>query len=170
MRIVVLAVVVIIVSTMAWALWPRRPLDPSKRATHVIVHKAQRTLSLMDGSTLLKSYRISLGREPVGPKRVEGDGKTPEGSYSIDYRKADSAFHRALHISYPSAADTAAAASNGKTPGGLIMIHGLRNGSGWIGRLHLFSDWTDGCVAVTDREIEELWAAVPDGTPVELRP
>lgn len=88
----------------------------------------------------------------------------------MDYRKADSSFHRALHLSYPSAADRARAVAQGVDPGGLIMIHGLKNGLGWLGRLHRLFDWTDGCIAVTNPEIEQIWQSVPDGTPIELRP
>ena len=112
---------------------------------------------------------MSLGREPVGPKKAEGDRRTPEGVYTIDTRIERSAFHRALHISYPNVADRAAAQSAGVSPGGAIMIHGIRNGLGWLGRAHRLIDWTSGCVAVTNPEIEELWRAVRDGTPVEIR-
>ena len=119
---------------------------------------------------LLKSYRVSLGREPVGAKRQDGDHRTPEGRYSVDFRKADSRYYRALHISYPSKSDMAAAQARRAAPGGAVMIHGMRNGLGWLGKLHRFVDWTDGCVAVTDREMDEVWRAVPDGTPVELKP
>jgi len=156
--------------TLAWANWPRKALNPSARADRVVVHKAERRLDLLSQGSILKSYRISLGGAPSGPKQREGDHRTPEGLYTLDYRKADSSFHKALHISYPSPADRAAAASAGRAPGGLVMIHGLPNGQGWLGRLHLAYDWTDGCVAVTNREIEEIWRAVPDGAPIELRP
>ena len=113
---------------------------------------------------------MSLGREPVGPKRFEGDGKTPEGQYVIDTRKEDSSFHLALHVSYPSRQDTVYAESQDQSPGGAIMIHGIRNGLGFLGPLHRAYDWTQGCIAVTDAEIEELWRAVPNGTPIEIRP
>lgn len=119
---------------------------------------------------LLKSYNVSLGRVPVGAKQKEGDKKTPEGRYVIDYRKPDSAYFRSLHISYPSPADTEAAQKAGLSAGGDIMIHGLRNGLGWIGKLHRLANWTLGCIAVTNQEIEELWRVVPDGTVIELRP
>jgi murein L,D-transpeptidase YafK len=88
----------------------------------------------------------------------------------LDYRKPDSAFHRALHISYPAPADMARAAQSGVKPGGFIMVHGIRNGLGWIGRLHRLRDWTDGCIAVTDRDIEEIWRTVPDHTPILIEP
>lgn len=154
----------------AWANWPSEKLDPAARADRVIVEKSARTLRLMRGDVVLKTYRVSLGGAPVGHKQREGDQRTPEGEYRVDYRNPTSSFHLALHVSYPSPADTERALRAGVPPGGDIMIHGAPNGFGWIGRLHRFRDWTAGCVAVTDREIEEIWNAVPDGTPVSLRP
>ncbi len=139
-------------------------------ADRILVLKKQRTLQLLRGPTVLRSYKIALGGEPVGPKTCQGDHRTPEGQYTVDRRKADSRFHRALHVSYPNEADRRRAAASGCAPGGDIMIHGLPNGYGWIGRAHRLKDWTDGCVAVTDEEIEEIWRLVPDGTPVEIRP
>jgi len=118
----------------------------------------------------LKEYRVALGFSPVGPKQHEGDGRTPEGNYKIDFHKSDSAFHRALHISYPDAVDTARAAEAGVAPGGDIMIHGLPNGFSAAGLTHRLHDWTAGCIAVTDSEIDEIWASVSDGTPIEIRP
>ena len=108
-----------------------------------------------------------LGFAPVGPKRQEGDGKTPEGHYRIDWRNPDSRFHRSLHVSYPDAGDVARAAARGVSPGGLIMIHGQPNALP-AGRVP--GDWTDGCIALSNAEIEALWEAVPDGTPIEIRP
>jgi murein L,D-transpeptidase YafK len=107
---------------------------------------------------------------PWDPKQREGDLKTPEGDYAIDGRLEASAFHRALHVSYPNARDRAAAARAHVNPGGAIMVHGIRNGLGWLGRLHRRVDWTSGCIALTDREIEEIWRAVPDGTPILIEP
>jgi len=117
-----------------------------------------------------KTYRVALGREPIGPKEREGDLRTPEGRYVVDFHLHDSAFHRALHVSYPNQEDLARARELGLPSGGDIMIHGLKNGRGWFGRLHRVVDWTRGCIAVTDREVEEIFRAVPDGTPVEIVP
>lgn len=137
----------------------------------VLVEKAERRLHLVDAAgTVLKSYTIALGRDPLGPKQREGDGRTPEGRYTIDWRNPNSAYHLSLHISYPDAADRRRAAERGEDPGGMIMIHGLRNGLGWLGALHHYADWTDGCIAVTNEEIEEIWRLVPNGTPIEIRP
>lgn len=155
---------------MIYAHWPRRPLPPNARANRIVVRKNARTLELYRGTQLLRSYAIALGRDPFGPKQQEGDGRTPEGRYVLDYRNPRSSYHKALHVSYPSAADTAAAQGRGVSPGGLIMIHGVRNGLGYIGRLHRIFDWTDGCIAVTDREIDEIWRTVADGTPIEIEP
>ena len=139
-------------------------------ADRVVVEKAARTLTLYRAGQAVKTYRVALGREPVGHKLQEGDGRTPEGTYRIDFHKRDSAFHRALHISYPNAADRAQARARGVSPGGDIMIHGLPNGAVAAGAAHRLRDWTEGCIAVTNSEIEELWTAVPDGTLVEIRP
>jgi murein L,D-transpeptidase YafK len=139
------------------------------RADAIVVHKSERVLELLSGGNVLKRYSVALGGNPVGAKAEEGDSKTPEGSYIIDYRKPDSSFHLALHISYPNEQEKLAAASRGVSPGGLIMIHGIRNGLGFVGRLHLLADWTNGCIAVTNKEIEEISKAVLDGTPIEIR-
>jgi hypothetical protein len=136
----------------------------------VVVHKAARTLTLSARGRSVKVYKIALGRNPVGHKQQEGDGRTPEGRYVIDFRKRDSAFHRALHISYPNVDDRARARRRGVSPGGAIMIHGLKNGFGAVGAAHRLRDWTDGCIAVTNPEIEEIWRLVRDGTPIEIRP
>jgi len=154
----------------AWAQRTSTPLADNVRADLVVVKKSVRVLELYNGSNLIRAYPVSLGAAPVGPKQQEGDGRTPEGKYTLDYRKESSSFHRALHISYPAAADTAAAKARGVMPGGLIMVHGMRNGLGFIGRLHTLVDWTDGCVAVTNDEIEEIWRVVPDGTPITIEP
>ena len=145
------------------------PLPSNITADHVLVEKAARRLTLLRGDTPLKVYRIALGRAPVGPKEEEGDQRTPEGIYLIDSHKEDSDFHRALHVSYPEQRDIDQAAARGVSAGCDIMIHGIRNGLGWIGAFHRRTDWTAGCIAVTDFEIEEIWRAAPDGTPIEIR-
>ena len=145
-------------------------LPPGTTADRIVVEKSKRTLSLYRAGKLLKSYKIALGKNPVGPKQREGDSRTPEGSYVIDFRKADSKFHRALHISYPNAEDRRRARERGVQPGGAIMIHGLPNGTGAIGAAHRLRDWTDGCIAVTNEEIEEIWKVVPNGTAIVIRP
>ena len=125
---------------------------------------------MFQGGNQIKTYRIALGASPVGAKREEGDMKTPEGIYKIDGRNPQSSFHLALHISYPSEEDEKRAAANGVPVGFDIMIHGIQNGRGWIGAFHRWNDWTGGCIAVTDEEIEELWRVTADGTMIEIRP
>jgi len=130
------------------------------RADLVVVSKQKREMVLLRGENVLRAYRIALGREPVGPKRQEGDGRTPEGRYTIDRRNPKSKYHLSLHISYPEAADVERAREAGVEPGGDIMIHGLRDGAPVEG------DWTQGCIAVTDEEMDEIWGLVQDGTPI----
>lgn len=146
------------------------PLHAQVRADRIIVYKSVRTMELMHAGQVLKTYRIALGGEPVGPKTRQGDHRTPEGLYVIDSRNAHSKFHRSLHISYPNAADRERALKLGISSGGDIFIHGLPNGYGFVGAAHRARDWTDGCIAVTDQEIEEIWNRVGNGTPVEIRP
>jgi len=146
------------------------PLPEDAQVDRIVVRKALRQLTVYRASAPLKTYRVALGAEPLGPKQFEGDRRTPEGSYTVDSRLPDSRFHMALHVSYPGAGETAAATAAGRDPGGAIMIHGLRNGFGLVGPLHTARDWTAGCVAVTNKEIEELWRVVPDGTPIEIQP
>jgi len=111
---------------------------------------------------------VAFGHNPLGNKNQEGNGRTPEGLYVLDYRNARSGFHKALHVSYPSPADRAGAQSRRVNAGGLIMVHGIKNGLGFLGRFHSAADWTDGCIAVTDRDIDEIWSMVPDGTPIQI--
>jgi murein L,D-transpeptidase YafK len=139
-------------------------------ADKVVIEKKARKLTLLSKGQQLKTYKVALGRNPEGPKEKEGDNKTPEGSYIIDSRNTKSRYHLALHISYPNAQDSQRAKQKGVRPGGNIMIHGIMNGLGWVGGLHRWFDWTKGCVAVTNPEIEEIARLVPNGTPVEIRP
>ena len=146
------------------------PLPPGTTIDQIRVEKSVRKLTVFRSGKELKSYRVALGRNPVGAKQEEGDMKTPEGIYKIDSRNPQSDYHLALHVSYPSDEDTARAAERGVNAGFDIMIHGIRNGGGWIGAFHRTHDWTAGCIALTDEEIEELWRVTPDGTPIEIRP
>lgn len=134
--------------------------------TRVLVYKDERKMHLLHHDRVLKSYRIDLGFAAAGPKQFEGDGKTPEGDYFIDRRNPNSAFHLSIGISYPNAEDIARAGAAGKKPGGDIFIHGRPNlkkrGNG--------RDWTAGCIAVKDRQIEDIYAMVRDGTPITIYP
>lgn len=140
-------------------------------ADKVLVLKAARKLELLKDGRVVKTYPIALGASPIGPKRSIGDDKTPEGVYTIDGRQPHSLYHLALHISYPNDADRARAAAAHRDPGGDIEIHGL---PGWyegpLDPVHFDKDWTHGCVSVGDRAIEEIYAAVDVGTPIEIRP
>lgn len=146
--------------------------DASKpeMADRILVEKSKRAMTLFSGGKVVKTYLVALGGEPVGPKEREGDHKTPEGFYIIDSKNARSRFHLALHVSYPDEADWKRARKLGVSPGGAIMIHGLPKEFAYLGPLHRKTDWTDGCIAVTDEEIEEIWRLVKIGTPVEIRP
>src|SRR5579863_3703983 len=140
------------------------------RADRVVVLKKEHTLQLLSHGKVIKSYKVALGGDPVGAKTRQGDHKTPEGVYVLDSRNAHSQFYKSIHISYPNARDRAAARQNHVSPGGDVFVHGLPNGYGAIGAAHRLKDWTDGCVAVTDEEIDEIWRVVADGTPIEIRP
>jgi murein L,D-transpeptidase YafK len=167
---ILLFLVIATVAVVAAAHLNLNPLPRETTADRVLVEKSARRLTLLRNGTALKTYRVALGRAPIGAKEFEGDQRTPEGVYSIDFHKQDSDYHLALHISYPEQPDTDRAATQGLSAGSDIMIHGLPNGRGWIGRFHRRSDWTAGCIAVTDFEIEEIFRAIPDGTPIEIRP
>jgi len=132
--------------------------------------KAERRLLLLREDTLLASYDVALGSSPVGPKERRGDRRTPEGHYEIDWRLEDSDYHRALHVSYPNAVDRARARAARVAPGGGIMIHGLPSGLDEIGADHRSGDWTDGCIAVTNEEMDQIWELIPDGTPIDIVP
>lgn len=140
------------------------------KADAVLVDKAQARLSLVRNGEPYRAYPVALGAHPQGHKQRQGDGRTPEGNYVLDYRMADSRFYKAIHLSYPNAQDQAQAATRGDDPGGVIMIHGQPNGFAWLGWLIQRSDWTNGCIAVGTVAMEEIWRAVDDGTPIEIRP
>jgi tetratricopeptide (TPR) repeat protein len=136
----------------------------------ILIEKNARRLMLISQGEVLKSYNIALGGNPIGPKERQGDNKTPEGTYVIDGRNKDSRFHLSLHISYPNERDKNRAKELGVSPGGDIMIHGIKNGVPWVGDAHTEVDWTKGCIAVTDEEIEEISKLAPNGTIVEIQP
>jgi len=149
------------------------PADGAERplqADHIVVLKSERRLMLLHEGVVLKSFWIALGRHPEGIKTAAGDGRTPEGIYRIDARNRDSYYHRALHISYPNDADRKRAWRLGVDPGGNIRIHGVPPGFGPTGPGERMFDWTDGCIAVTNADMDEIWARVPLGTTVEIRP
>ena len=140
------------------------------QADRILILKSARQLTLLRNGKALHTYRVSLGSNPVGAKERQGDGRTPEGLYRIDSRNAGSKFHRALHVSYPNAADRVRARRLHVAPGGEIMIHGWPNRWRALGFALDHVDWTAGCIAVSDQEIEEIRKLVPNGTVVEIRP
>jgi len=142
---------------------------PKGPADRILIEKKERRLTLISKGRVLKAYQIALGGNPIGPKERQGDNKTPEGTYTVDSRNKDSRYHLSLHISYPNEKDKKRARQLGVPPGGDIMIHGIKNGFSWVGDLHTEVDWTKGCIAVTDEEIEEIDKLAPNGTVVEIR-
>ncbi len=146
------------------------PLPRGVRADRVVIEKHTRRLTLLRKGRVLKRYRVVLGPDPEGPKMRAGDGRTPEGTYRVDWRNRRSRSYLSLHISYPDRLDRERAKILAADPGGDIMIHGLPNGRGWLGRFYQMFYRTEGCIALTNGEMREIWRAVPDGTVVEIRP
>ena len=139
-------------------------------ADSIVVEKSKRTLTLFQSGIAVRVYQVALGKDPLGDKVKKGDGKTPEGVYFIDFKNPQSKYHKALHISYPDAFHAQRANSLGVSPGGDIMIHGLPKAFSKMGAEHRNWDWTEGCIAVTDQEIEEIWSAIPTGAKIQIKP
>lgn len=152
------------------AALPRAFAEETWEVDRILVLKQQRVLQLMSGDTVINSFPIALGPHPKGTKHRLGDGRTPEGIYVIDGRSTDTPYHLKLHISYPGAADQDDAAKRHVDPGGAIFIHGMPARFGHTDPVRFFRDWTDGCIAVGNVAIEEIWNAIPDGTEIEIRP
>lgn len=159
----------LLVVVFSYALAPAGAA-PAATADKILVIKNEHTMTLLKNGAPLKTYKVSIGRNPVGAKTRTGDHKTPEGNYVVDWRNPQSKFHLSLHVSYPNSQDSQNAQLAHVQSGGDIMIHGLPNRLGWIGRFHRFFDWTDGCIAVTNSEMDQIWRSVPDRTPIEIRP
>ncbi|MDF1811193.1 MAG: L,D-transpeptidase family protein [Verrucomicrobiales bacterium] len=149
-----------------------RPLPEGAEVSKLLLEKKKHKLHLLgpDGEKI-RSYSVSLGANPRGHKQFQGDERTPEGTYMIDFGNSKSRFFRSLHISYPNSSDRSNSRKQGKNPGGDIMIHGLPEKYEWIGRWHRWWDWTDGCVGLTNREMSEIWSVVANRKiPIEIRP
>lgn len=140
------------------------------QADLVVIYKSERLLQLKRNGHVIRIFDIALGVEPEGHKRKEGDGRTPEGVYTLDWRNANSQFYRSMHVSYPREKDQEAADRWGVSPGGLIMVHGLPNGRRAPEVGHPRNDWTNGCIAVTNQEMDEIWSLVDDGTTIIIFP
>lgn len=149
---------------------PRGPGGPVALADSVVIEKRLHRLTLFHLGQPMRRYRVALGGQPIGDKVSAGDRRTPEGMFAVEDRNENSDFHLSLRLTYPDERHQARADALGVSPGSDIMIHGLPTGRGPLGARHLLVDWTNGCVALTDEEIEELWRAVPIGTPVEIKP
>lgn len=153
-----------------FAFASQRANQSAKTADLVVIVKSTHTMTLYSGREVLKTYKVALSRDSVGPKQRAGDHKTPEGSYVVDAKNAHSRFHLALHLSYPNRSDRARARKLGVSPGSDVEIHGPPNGYAWLGGSQRLVDWTDGCIAVSNPEIEEIWRMVPVGTAVKTLP
>jgi len=140
------------------------------RVDRIIVEKSKRTMTLFRQHQEVGVYKVSLGRDPIGPKVMQGDNRTPEGLYFVDYKIHNSVYHRAFHLTYPNLDDLTRADSLGVSPGSGIMIHGMGKKQLWMGDVQYLFDWTNGCIALTNKEIEEIWDLVLPWTPVEIRP
>jgi len=160
----------LVVAWAAIAAASSQAAQPLEKADRILVLKSKRELRLLRGDVVLKTYPIALGRHPNGPKRRQGDGRTPEGTYVIDGRLTRTPYHLALHISYPDEDDRVRARIADQRPGGDILIHGMPARFGHTDPVRFFRDWTNGCIAVGNIAIEEIWNSVDDGTPIEIRP
>jgi len=149
---------------------PEKKLNGKLEIDKILVLKGKHEMQLIGNNEIIKSYPIAIGREPEGAKHFEGDDKTPEGKYFIESKNPNSGYYLNLGISYPAQKDIAFAKKIGRKPGGLIKIHGLKNGLGFLGKFHRWKDWTHGCIALTNHEMDELYHHIKIGTPIEIRP
>lgn len=149
---------------------PEERLPPHTRIDKLVVVKSERTMYAYTKRKLVKVYSIAIGRNSVGDKEYEGDKRTPEGSYYIEGKNPNSGYHKNLGISYPDKTDLQEAKAKGVRASGDVKIHGLKNGRGLLGKFHRLRNWTAGCIAVTDEEMDELYDAVAIGTPIIIRP
>ncbi|RYG10111.1 MAG: hypothetical protein EOO07_22715 [Chitinophagaceae bacterium] len=163
-------ILVIFTCAVIYNLWPEKKLAADAKIDYLLVEKSRQTMKAYTGNKLIKTYRISVGKNAVGHKVYEGDQKTPEGIYTINDRNPNSGYHKNLGVSYPNNIDREKAKQLGKSPGGDIKIHGLRNGLGFIKKLHRAFNWTNGCIALTDNEVDELYTAVVTNAKIEIRP
>lgn len=146
------------------------PLPGDVKMDSIVIIKHKREMQVYSKQVLVKTYKIALGKQPSGAKKIQGDMRTPEGLYHINSKNPNSGYFKNLGISYPNAKDKIVAAKLGKPPGGDIKIHGLPNGQGYIGSLHRLKDWTHGCIAVTNDEMNELYQSIIVGTVVYILP
>jgi murein L,D-transpeptidase YafK len=161
---------ILVLPSISVGVASRIAAQAATKVDRIVVEKSKRTLTLITGTRILKAYKVALGGQPVGAKDRQGDHKTPEGIYSVDAKNPNSQFYKALHLSYPNSADRANARKLGLNTGGDVEIHGLGAKWGWLGAKHRLTDWTDGCIALTNEEIDEVYPLIKVGTTVEIRP
>lgn len=153
---------------LGYYIFPESKLPKGSKVDKILVEKSKREMHVFSNGKKLKTYSISLGFRPKGKKHFEGDGKTPEGEYHIVSKNSQSIAHKSFGISYPNAADKKYAAQRGKSAGGHIMIHGMMNGLGYWGKFHRFIDWTGGCIAITNPEMDDLFRHVDVGCVIDI--
>lgn len=154
-------VVLLLLSTMAFS---------AERADRVVVVKSEGKLYLYKAKHVLASYPVVFGAQPKGHKQQQGDERTPEGRYYLDFKKPDTAYHRAIHISYPNTRDVESARKRGVDPGGSVMIHGQKNGFAWASFITQQFNWTHGCIALNNADMDAVWEAIEAGTPIDIKP
>ncbi len=169
-RVILLITMMMFLGLTIYYFYPEKKLPTDIQIDNIVVYKSKRQLLAYSNEKLVKIYKISLGKQPIGDKEFEGDKKTPEGIYFINDKNPNSGYHKNLGISYPNKDDIENANRINKPVGGDIKIHGLRNRVGFIGKFHCWLDWTLGCIAVTNQEIDELYNAIEIGTPIEIKP
>ena len=168
-KIIALFVIFLVLTVIIYNYYPvKTSLPEGITFDSLVVKKSKRQLLVFSEHQLIKTYDVALGGNPVGDKKYEGDKRTPEGLYVINDKNANSGFHKNLGLSYPNKQDLEEAKAIGLPPGGDIKIHGLRNGLALIGKLHRLTDWTNGCIALTNDEMDELYAHTPIGTPIRI--
>jgi murein L,D-transpeptidase YafK len=170
MKIIFRLIFIAITGVLVYYFYPEEKLPVGVQIDRLVVYKSERQLLAYSDGKLIKTYTISLGKNPDGDKEFEGDERTPEGNYTINAKNPNSGYHKNLGISYPDKNDVIQAKLKGKPTGGDIKIHGLPNGQGYIGKFQRWSDWTWGCIALTNKEIDELYRSVEIGTPIEILP
>lgn len=168
-KIIFTTIFIILFASTVYYFYPENKLPAGIQIDKLVIYKSKRQMLAFSNGELVKTYIIALGKQPIGKKEFEGDKKTPEGIYFINDKNPNSGYHKNLGISYPNQADIKNAKRLGKRTGGDIKIHGLRNKTGYISKLHRLLDWTLGCIAVTDEEVDELYNSVKVGTPIEIK-
>lgn len=170
MKKILLVLVIVFFAGLVYNIYPEPKLAENVQIDSLVVFKSQHKMFVYQQGKLLKTYKISLGDNPVGHKEFEGDEKTPEGIYTINAKNPNSGYYKNLGVSYPNKVDLQHAKAIGKPAGGDIKIHGLRNGIGFIGKFQRWFNWTNGCMALTNKEIEELYVAVKIGSKINIKP